>query len=225
MENKLPKGIKISAEKKKQFKYALNAFLIRYFKWLIILLAAAIVAGGYFFLIQPKYKKLKEEIKSFSEDKRNEYYDRQKYLNKLKELKAAYKQAKPEDMNKMKVILPEKEGKEELMSQLEAVVLKNGLLLSSLQLEKEKEEAKDRPAIEMAKAEKGGEEALPKEIGRIKIEMEIMGTDYRGFKNILYTLENNLRLIDITKVGFAPEEGKTAIQAFTYYLKSSNVSN
>jgi len=42
--------------------------------------------------------------------------------------------------------------------------------------------------------------------------------DYRGFKNLLEKLENNLRLIDITKVDFNPAAETVHLSAKTYYL-------
>ncbi|MBI4812644.1 hypothetical protein HY798_04415 [Candidatus Falkowbacteria bacterium] len=210
---------KIIEEQKGQIKYEIIAFLERYFKWIVAGLIIAILALGYFFLIQPKYQKIIEESKSIGEDKQAEYWERANYLKKLRELKAVYKQINPKDISKIEAVLPAVESKEELLAQLEAIVLKNGLLLTSLQIEEKKEEEIKEKAV-LKGGEKGTTDNSVKEIGSLKITMEIIGTDYTGLKNLLGVIENNLRLLDATKISFAPQENKTSLEMFAYFLKN-----
>ena len=142
--------------------------------------------------------------------------DQENYLEKLRELKTIYGEVGAADIEKIKKILPESSGEEQLLSQLERIILKNGLILTSLRVEK-KEEIKGRAGVGQETVQQG--EILPKEIGKLKIAMDIVGTDYAGIKHILRALENNLRIIDIVKLSFSPRENKTSLEAAAYYLK------
>ena len=129
-------------------------------------------------------------------------------LNKIKKLKEAYQQISREDIDKIEAILPEEGGEDKLLAELEDIVLGNGLILSSLQIEKKGAEPINKSIINNFSGE----------IGKIKIGMDIVGTDYVGLKNFLTVIEKNLRLIDIIKIGFSPAENKTSIEAYSYYL-------
>lgn len=207
---------KIAEEKRKQSEYKVNIFLVHYFKWLVLGAVVIIWAGSFFLVIQPKYKRINVDIKMVGEDKKMELAEKERELNKLIGLEEAYKEVEKENINKIKMMLSD-EGKENnLMSQLESLVSKNGLLLSSLQIEKAAaESARSAGGGESGKAESG----LLREIGKVRIKMDLVGTDYVGLKNIIAALENNIRLIDIVKLNFFPEEGKTSLEAVAYYFK------
>jgi hypothetical protein len=211
----------MGGEKNKQIKNIINIFLTRYFKVIVLILTIMILIVGYSFLIKPKYKQIIQEVKSVSEEKSPKYLNRKKYLNQLKELKAEYQKISLSDINKIKAILPSEKGHEELLAQLEDIILKNGLLLTSLQIE-EVAEAKDKEVSrrEGEKAEdSSSEDKLLKEINKLKIRMEIIGTDYVGFKNLLNVIENNLRLMDIVSLSFSPDNNTTSLELYVYYIK------
>jgi len=207
-------------QKEEKRKLQINNFLMHYFKLFVFVILIIMLTAGYFMLIRPKYKKVIRDIALISADKEVEYLTQQRYLDKLNELKAIYKNINPEDKNKINVILPSQTEVEDLFSEIEVIVLKNGLLLASLQVELKEDKASSRGAyIPKSALKTKEEEELPKEIGQVSIKMEIIGTDYNGFKNMLRTLENNLRLMDIIQLSFSPSSEQTSLELLAYYLK------
>ncbi|MEA3463560.1 MAG: type 4a pilus biogenesis protein PilO [Patescibacteria group bacterium] len=207
-----------------QQKQKINTLLIKYFKWLIFGVLTIILAAGYFLLIQPKYKQVAKDAESISEGKQLKYLTQQKYLNRLNELKAVYQSIKIQDRDKIEAILPNQAEIDKLFTEIEAIALSNGLILTSLQFESVKSAAKidNKYVVESAKANQGSKDKindLPEEIAKIKIIMNLVGTDYNGLKNILKTIERNLRLMDIIKLSFSPNDNQTSLELLAYYMK------
>ena len=210
----------------------INDFLLNYFNWVILIIVLTILVAGFSMIIEPKYELVVRDVEIVRRDKEGEYLIQQSYLNKLNELKDAYQSIKSEDKRKIDIILPEKVEIEEFFSNMEAMVLKNGLILPSLQinsadleLEVHKNKEDDAPLardqkniykIEEAKAET---DDLFEEIGKIQISMSIIGTDYDGLKNLLQAIESNLRLMDIENISWSPDGNSTNLQLVTYYMK------
>lgn len=218
-------NIKITENNNEQLKQKVNGFLIKYFNLLAIVLAVIILIAGFFLLIKPKYNKISREIKLSNENSENKYNAAFNYLAQLNKLKAEYEKVSPEDIKKIEAMLPSEEFYEELFVQLESVVLKNGLLLTSIQISPEgipsgKESAAAKARNNPSEKNKAAEDILPEEITKIKIAMNVAGVDYFGLKNLLYALENNLQLIDITNLNFSPDQKGVTIEMFAYYFVS-----
>lgn len=218
-------NIKITENNNEQLKQKVNGFLIKYFNLLAIALAVIILIAGFFLLIKPKYNKISREIKLSNENSENKYNAAFNYLAQLNKLKAEYEKISPEDIKKIETILPSEEFYEELFVQLESIVLKNGLLLTSMQISPEgissgKESDGAKARNNSPEKNKAAEDILPKEITKIKIMMNVAGVDYFGLKNLLYALENNLQLIDITNLNFSPDQKGVTIEMFAYYFVS-----
>jgi Tfp pilus assembly protein PilO len=179
-------------------------FLAKYFKWVIIGSIVFVLVGGYLFLIKVKYESVLSNIVLAQSDKETEFTARTKYYNNLIKLNQDVNatQSKYSDgIKKINTILPNKANIEDLMPQMEIIALKNGLMLLSIQLSQE-----DNSGIDPA-------------IGRIRINADIAGADYNGFKILLNAFEKNLRLMDIGSVNFDPKGKKTTLEIYTYYLK------
>ena len=223
----MPEIIKAQKDKiqqDNQQKQKINIFLIKYFKWLTFGLAAIILAAGYFLLIQPKYKQVVKGVKLISDDKQSEYLTQQKYLNRLNELKAVYQSIKIQDRNKISAILPNQSEIDKLFTEIEAIALSNGLILTSLQFESAESAAKinNKYVAGLAKANQDSKDKiddLPEDIAEVKIIMNLVGTDYDGLKNVLKTIERNLRLMDIIKLSFSPKDNQTSLELLAYYIK------
>jgi len=221
---KIVEDAKDKIQQDNQRKQKINALLIRYFKWLVLALAIIILAMGYFLLIQPKYRQAIKNVELVSQEKELKYLAQQKYLNQLNELKAAYQNITTEDRDKIEAVLPNQAKTEELFAEIEAIVSKNGLILTSLQIEPEanKSTAQNRRTTGSARRNTGNKteiENLPEGIGKVKIVMNLLGTDYGSLKNIIKTIENNLRLMDIVTLDFSPAENQTSLELFAYYMK------
>ena len=205
--------------KEEQIKQKVNVLLVRYFKWLVAFFVLVVLIFGYFLLLKPKYEGIAKLTSDGQLSKEQEYLERREYLDSLKNLVAVFQSVKLSDREKIDYILKKKDVPEELFSQIETIVKKNGLLLKSLKIEPEETDSKSSSQ----KVSRGGEEktvvSLPPEIGKIKATLEVLGVDYFGFKSLLTSMENNLMLMDVVNVNFSPEGNSAQLVFYTYYLK------
>lgn len=185
----------------------LNNFLIDYFKWVIALTVFLILASGTFFVILPKYSLVEKKIEAANQTLKAKEIKLTQYLKNLNELNENFKAVSSDELSKINVILPDKPGVEDLYSQIEKLVKNNGLLISSLNI----------PPIETVSAS----EIAPddnREAKKVRINLNVVGADYTSFKNLLRTLENNLRLMDVESVTFSPKEKNVSLDFTTYYF-------
>lgn len=212
------KTTKIEAEKTLSKKKALALFM-RYFKILPPVLIMIILILGYFILIKPKYNKVRNEIETAIRQKEDNYQTYENYFNKLNDLKRVYNKVDANNLQKINHLLPSEPEVEEILVQLESIVLRNGLLLSSVELDWEKAEPQKESRKSAALRQNSEEGEMPQEIGRIRATLEVAGTDYTALKNLLKTLENNLRLIDVEGIEFFPGSDTVTLTMSSYYLK------
>ena len=205
--------------KEEQAGQKINILLVRYFKWLIAFLVLVVFILGYFFLLKPKYEEIAKLTGDGQLSQEQEYLERREYLDKLKNLVAVFQSVKSSEIKKIDYILKPKDVPEELFSQVEAIVKKNGLLLKSLKIESGGEESKDSSQKVSRTTEEKTEVALPPEIGKTKATLEVLGVDYFGLKSLLASMENNLMLMDVASVNFAPEGNSAQLTFYVYYLK------
>ena len=168
-----------------------------YFKWIVMFAMILIFGLGYFFLIRPEMSATlqKESYQKIE----SEYLALKRFLTQLNELSGVYQQISANDIARVDRFLPDKMDVEELMRQMEVIVLQNGLSLSTLQISTGEEHSDG--------------------IGSVNIDMNVAGTDYNGFKNLLYTIESNLRLLDVMNLTFSPSAELTTINLVAYYKK------
>ncbi|MFH1232414.1 MAG: type 4a pilus biogenesis protein PilO [Patescibacteria group bacterium] len=182
----------------------LNVFLIKYYNQLVCLLALLIITAGYFLLIQPKYIEVSESKKVADQQQLEiSYLEKQDELDQFIKLEKAYNKIDQKDKEKIEKILPSKVGVEELIAEIESIVLKNGLILTSLSIQ----------------SEGGASASLPEGVMSAKISLTVTGTDYLGLKSLLKTIENNVRLMDIQNVGYGGGKSGTNLSLIVYYFK------
>lgn len=186
------------------------------FGTLLIMAVLIIFIGAYFLLIQPKYQMTITTIKANIDSQEKIYFDQKTKLNNLKAAAALYEEIKKNqlgDVRKVNAVLPSEYVKERLFGEIEEIINQGGFLLSSLEISRE----------EIAKDSLSGQNSLggtlPKGVGRVRIAAAIGAIDYAGLKNLLSTLENNNRLLDIDKVSFSPEAKTATLEIYTYYFK------
>lgn len=179
----------MSPELKKQIENIVG----RYFFIIIIAAMLLVFLLGYLFLVLPTQRTAASgDIYQASE---NEYLSLKRQLAELNELTKIYQSIDPKDIDKIEKFLPPKARIEELMKQMEVIVLQNGFFLTDLQI-----------------SDESGQD-----IGSVNISMGIVGPNYAGFKNLLYALESNLRLLDIKQISFDPAGRSAAISLVAYY--------
>ena len=212
------KTTKIEEERTLGQKKALALFM-RYFKILPLALIIIILILGYFILIKPKYNKIRNEIETTIRQKEDNYQTYEGYFNKLNDLKRAYNKIDTNNLQKINYLLPSEPEAEEILVQLESIVLRNGLLLSSVRLDWEKAEPQGESRKPAALGENSEEGEMLQEIGRVRATLGVTGADYTALKNLLKTLENNLRLIDVESIVFSPDEDTVTLTMSFYYLR------
>lgn len=208
-------------------KTSLSYIYVKYYNFINIFLILAIIALGAFFMLRPKYQAAKASMDLGAAT--DELFLAQSELNKLDEILKAYSEIADTDKEKIVKMIPDQESMEKLFPLMEAVVARNGLILASLKVEEEKaqfanipvqaEEEGGTPAEAAASQPVQEEEPLPPEVVKVKISMTIGGTEYKSLKSLLKTLENSLRIMDVTKMDFKDGEEST-LEVISYYLKS-----
>lgn len=208
-------------EQKIRLKHQLNDFFIKYFNLLVLFLIIIILSSGYLLIIKPKYKQTALKNQLEVKDLEIEYINRQKYLDKLKKVKEVYESIKTEDREKIEAVIPTSADVEQLITEIESMAIKNGLILASLSVKPESDQTIGQSKLNSEDSRSSlKEEKLPANILKVKISMKLLGVDYSALKNISKTIENNLRLMDLKKIDYNPTEGKLVLDILTYYLKS-----
>jgi LPS O-antigen subunit length determinant protein (WzzB/FepE family) len=166
---------------------------------------------SYFFIIKPKYNQTLLAIEVTAQQQQKLYADQQKKLNNLKIISDLYKKISETDLKKFNGVLPDNYVKEKLFGEFEEIINKNGYILNSVTLDAEK--ASEETAEVTASTTPG----QSGKIGKINLQLAISAVDYKGFKNLLRLLENNLRLFDVSNVSFSAGGNTTNLTLTTYY--------
>ncbi len=205
---------------RKIFLKKINTFLIKYFKFFVLFLVLLVLALGYLFLLGPKYKEIQTMIKHSQEQRREIFLAKQKKLNRLESYIESYDKFSSLEKEKINYILPKKYNQEELFSELNYLVEKNNLILKNISVKGGKTQ------VEFGQTKKDIEARVqnpilkaPPGVQKYAVDVSILGTNYYSLKNLLSTLENNLKLLDITQLNFSPGSKTVNLTLMTYYLK------
>lgn len=207
---------KVDQENREETKKKLTVFIAKNFLLVIILSAFLILALGFFIIIKPKYDRVNKEYEEVEELKVNYriFYDN---FNDTKDLLSIYNDLSSEDIEKVNKIIPSKDLPENLITELNSLINRNGLLMTSINIISDEDEDSVKKTSKKSKNE--AVNTLPAQIGTIKVSTNILGVDYNSFKNLVVVLENNLRIFDVESIGFSPEAGACSLEFYTYYLK------
>jgi len=131
----------------------------------------------------------------------------QKTLNSFNDLFKKYKLL-GDDINKLNLVVPNKENSDEIIVNLEAMAKENGIFLDSVAFQ-------SRASQSSASADLG-------KVNILQISLNASGS-YEAFRNFVKALENNLRIMDIKLVKFGQQEQqgdfKINLGIDTYYTK------
>ena len=189
---------------------------MRRFIFFIIIIGGVVAA--FVLYINPQWKRiqvLKGETSSYAAALENA----EALKTARQELEAQYNAIPAEQLEAVKMVLPDNVDNIRLIIQLNSIALKTGM--SSLRdVDYATDEVKKSPEIE--KSTSG------KLYGEFQIKFSTTGS-YKNFLNFVSTLEQNLRLVDITRVTFdVPDEAakgssanaKYVVTLKTYWLKN-----
>lgn len=189
-----------------------------HFDSLLIMAIIIVFVASYFLLIKPKYDTTIIAIKDNISQQEKLYSEQKSRLESLKTAAALYEEIKLKqlgDVRKVNAVLPNEYVKERLFGEMEEIINKSGFMLSSVNISSEVA-AKDSPNSAGAVGQ-----TLPKGVGRLSVSVSIGAIDYAGLKNLLFTLENNNRLLDVENVSFDLGAKTASLEMYTYYFKPS----
>jgi len=163
-------------------------------KTIIIILAFLTSIGMIWQIVLPVYSEVKERQETLN-SKKIELQKLQEVINKMNELVGVYKE-KETEIEKIWQILPKESDITGLLVQFESLSAQSGLFLSSINFSEvgQQQETAGLP-----------EETQPQlPYKTLSISIKITGS-YDAFKNFLSNLENELRLVDVQSISFAPK--------------------
>lgn len=187
-------------------------------KNIIILILILAFIGIVVFLDVPKIQGilgLRKEIKNQEEI----FLEKQILLAKVEKLQKTYEENR-ESLEKTSYILPSDQDIPNLIVQLESLALESGLILEGINFSTEGESLKDK-ATSARKTETG---TIAKDYQTMTVALELMGS-YSGFKAFLQSIEENMRLMDVSSVDFSVENTEFgsfsdfSLRLRTYYQK------
>ncbi len=136
--------------------------------------------------------------------------DLEELLSKTRQLETEYQQIK-EEVQKIFLALPKEKDLPRLLVQFDALASTNGLLLENIsfgQLSENKEnlpgqpqgsDVVGEPVFSASPASEGGSSAFRS----LPVNISVSGS-YTDFKRYLDDIENNIRSMDVTSIGFTP---------------------
>ncbi len=190
-------------------------FFTKYFTLIIFLIVILVLTLFYFFLINPKLQETTEQIQKDINFQQNIWQIERQKLLQMQESLDYFRQIDNDDIEFLETIIPKPYPKEKLFGEIEDIVLKNGYILTSLNLEKiEKSSEEDLQGEEVEQLS-----LIEKNLQTISISLEVSGLDYNAMKRFLVTLENQLPLMDIVNLDFSPEGETLSLSINTYYFK------
>jgi len=204
-------GVEVRKIRIKQF----NEFLDDYFNWIVAGIVVLVFVSGFFAVLLPKYQQTVALINSVNEQQSLNVTAKQSELDKINQLIASYNKIDKKYIDKVNAIAPLAQNKEELFSQLNYLVSVNQLYLESITLTSF-DNYQDQNLISVPPSEK----AIGDSLKTVNIALSVRGTTYESFKNLLSSLENNLRLMDVLSIKFDPGSQTTELVINTYYSKN-----
>ncbi len=182
--------------------------------------AGAIVVLASISFIIPKYKAVTADANAQISDKEDEIYNKEKDLLELTTLKEDYDAITDVEFAKISQILPEGKDIPGLIVQLEALVRKNGLNITSIDIS----DVKDNVSRKDTAAS-----ATPAGLQELSINLVVTGGTYNKFKELIKSIEQNVRLFDIISLGFTPlpddESGQAPSDSFGFNIKTYYISS
>ena len=213
----------VSNKKNKEMQNKINLFLLKYFGFIVALAVVLLLYIGYVYIIKAKQDSIKNNIEAVNENKENDKMMLGKKLEKLQEYRLAYEGVGEAEKQKIGIMIPEKANKFFLFTNMEAFILRQGLILNSIEINEKGLTNNLRSRRVETDAEN---KASVSDIDEVNIGLSISGvSDYEHFKKVLSTFEKKLQILDVNEVDFDMEAGALNLTVTTYYLKDKQDVN
>jgi Tfp pilus assembly protein PilO len=185
--------------KAKDGKLAMAENFIRFFRIIFALVVIiGLIAVG--LCLYQVYESQILNLQTRISEKENVSNLRQAQLDKLKSANIDYDKLEASSQ-KIVDVLPSQKDLSSVLIQLESIAGKNNIDFTSLNI-----------------AESGNVEAGGYVVHKVNLTLILTGGDYATFKNYLYDVEKNLRLMDIESIVYTPTTNQYNLTISTYYL-------
>ncbi len=192
-------------------------FYIINFKFLVVLIFLVLFLSGYYFLIKPE----RSESQSLAIELNNLTSDKELSLQQLKatrETITAYENISSYDREKINQILPDGPDEANFYVNLESLIQLSGATLNNLTLQTQEMKTK-KPLLKNKGESVEPISKIGENIGFIDLTFDLADMSYGKLKNLLNLVENNIRLLDIVSLSFAPgDSGTLNLGLHSYYF-------
>jgi len=202
----------------KKLKSIFNTIMDRYAIFLIVVFMVFVFILAYKLIISPVSASINGEIKAINENREIQKQYFLKTLENIKKYKEDYENININDRKRIDLMIPDKSDVDQLFSDIELLVLKNGFILNSLEIDKFDKK------IKKAKKVKSSDDSLKTEnnnLGIINLKLDVSNSGYEKFKKLLNAFENNLRILDVYNINFSPDGASINFDIRTYYFKQN----
>lgn len=206
-------------ERSKQLARELNRFLGSYFKWLVFSVVIVIFLAGYFSLLRPKYDQTMNLINIINRQEQLDFAAKNEELQKIKDLLKIYASIDKKYVDKVMAIAPVKKNKEELFSEINYLVARNGLFTNGVSLSQGSSYSDLQAKMEALAGTRPKDYFTSGDLEAVTVSFVVQGTDYDTFKRFLSSVESNLRLMDVISIGFDPNGKSATLVINVYYTK------
>jgi hypothetical protein len=211
---------KAQKNNKNYLKTIFNIIMARYFIFIILFLMLISFLFAYKLIISPVSASIDNEIKKINEDKKTQKIYLSKTLENISKYRKDYENLNVDDKAKIDLMIPDVNDAEKLFTDIELLILKNGFILNSLEINS----AKDTGITKAKrKNETSVDNTVNQDIGIIDLKLDVSNSSYKNFKKLLGVFENNLRIMDVHNINFSLDGASVSFEIKTYYLKQ-NVS-
>lgn len=196
-------------------KNKINTLLNRYFNLGVIVLAIFLLLLAYLSVLRPKADEVILSAQENISSQQRLLQAEKNRLSRLEEAIAAYTQTNPIDIERVNNILPSDYDKEALFGEVEELVKNQGFILTSLEIQKDTDVKKDdsNPAEAVPVLPK-----ISENLGTISLDLQVATIDYAGLKNLLISLEKNLKFLEVVDVTLSGDKS-ASLKLVTYYYK------
>lgn len=188
--------------------------LIRSYRTTTLVVFGLVVVAGYLLVLRGTIERASVEGSTdFGQLQAQQEY-LQGYVKDLEAMVNNLEAISQTDIDRLSAILPDEKGVGDLLVQLQTLSETHGFFLSSVNVSQggTATEAPTTPAARQAKPK------ATSPIQRMSISVVLQGPGYTEIKELLSSIERNLRVLDVNAVYFTPGSPDVTLNLYAYYL-------
>lgn len=182
---------------------------VKYFSAISISFGVIILASGILLLVLPKYRNIDQVFKKENEQRDWDLKSLDINYSALNKYLDEYNSLSKEDIARLDEMLAVGKPLEEIISYFNSFATNDQIKITSIKISPDIKRFVFRKNAPVSGAD----------VGEIAVDLEVAGVDYGSAKSIIRIFENNLRLMDVNKISFSPDDKKLSLNIVTYYLK------